>query len=219
MTWRVLMLPLAALVAVAAVLGVQLASGGDDYVPPPPAPACVERELPAAGADLERVVEGLVLLGVQRAACDLGVSRERLLLALPSAQARRSLAAERGATGGEVTATLKRGLRDAATELERAGRLPRASALLDDYAGRLGLPGIAESAVARLPDRVVDGLVPTGAVLRRAIDDLDAERVLASIAADGAGLEGHLRSAIVAAVLAEARERLRAQAESLLPWR
>lgn len=218
MRWRVLLLPLLALLAVAVVIGVQLASGGDDYVPPAPAPACVQRELPPASADLERVVEGLVLLGVQRAACDLGVSRERLLLSLPSARARAALASQIGRDEAAVTAALKRGLRDAATVLQRAGRLPRASELLDDYAGDLGLPGIAESAITRLPDRVIDGLLPTGDVLRRAIDELETDALLNGLGQSGV-LEAQLRAAIRDAAIAEARERLREQADSLLPWR
>lgn len=218
MRWRVLLLPLLALLAVAVVIGVQLASGGDEYVPPPPGPACVERALPPESADLERVVEGLVLLGVQRAACDLGISRERLLLSLPSARARAALASQIGREEAAVTAALKRGLRDAATVLQRAGRLPRASELLDDYAGDLGLPGIAESAITRLPDSVIDGLLPTGDVLRRAIDELDTGALLSGLGQSGV-LEAQLRAAIRDAAIAEARERLREQADSLLPWR
>jgi hypothetical protein len=75
----------AALIAVAVMLsaglfGVQLAAGGADFVPQRPADPCQDRERTGTD-DLEALAETVVLTGLDEAACDLGVSRERLLLA------------------------------------------------------------------------------------------------------------------------------------------
>ena len=79
---RALALPLIAVLLVAGVLGVQVAAGGGDYVPRRPADPCAPRAVPPLPAQLEPVAERIVLLGLDSAACRLGVSRERLVLAL-----------------------------------------------------------------------------------------------------------------------------------------
>src|ERR1700729_3049009 len=100
---RRLALPLIAVVLVAAVLGVQVAAGGGRYVPRQPANPCLPRPVPPIPAQLEPLAEQIALLGLDGAACRLGISRERLVLALAGT---RSL--EPGAP-----AALKAGLRDA----------------------------------------------------------------------------------------------------------
>ncbi|PTL59743.1 MULTISPECIES: hypothetical protein [Solirubrobacterales] len=201
---RALLLPLLALAASVGLIAVHLASGGDDFVPRSPADPCVERPLrPAAQVDdLEPLVEELVVLGVARAACTLRVPRERLVLALPVARDRRAIADD-----ATLARALKGGLARTLDRLERGDRLPRASALRDAYSDQLGLPGLAEEAVRRIPDGVVDDLLPTGAVLRRALDDLDVLAVIREIDEPDA-LERRLRDGIERAARAEARERL-----------
>ena len=50
--------------------------------------------------ELEALAERVVLVGLDETACKLGVSRERLVLALPVAADRRALADELGICGG-----------------------------------------------------------------------------------------------------------------------
>lgn len=207
MNRRSLALPLLAVVAVLAVIGVQIAAGGTRFTPTPTADPCRERPLGPPTQDLPRLAEQLVLDGVQRAACTLGVSRERLILALPSAPDRRELARERGHDEQDVATALTGGLQASVTHMERAGRLPRASDLRDDYLAELGLPGIAEAAVRRIPDGIVDDLVPTGPVLRRALDQIDVLRILSELD-DPDALEQRLQGAIKNAALEEVRARL-----------
>lgn len=207
MTLRALLLPLVALLAAGAVLGIQLLSGGADFVPARTSDPCVEGPLPAATEDIEPLAQTVVVLGVQRAACTLGVSRERLVLALPSARDRAELARSAGRTEAGLPSALKAGLDHAVARLDRADRLPPASALLDSYAGELGLPGLAEAAVKRIPDGVVDGLLPTGAVLRRALAPLDVATLLKDLE-DPDALEAQLTKAVKDAALAEAKARL-----------
>src|SRR3954467_7699820 len=75
-------LPLIAVLLVVAVLGVQVAAGGGDYVPRRPADPCAKRTVAPIQPHLEPVAERVVLLGLDRAACRLGISRERLVLRL-----------------------------------------------------------------------------------------------------------------------------------------
>lgn len=207
MNLRPILLPLLALVVAAALVGVHLAAGGADFVPARAADPCRDRPLGPRADGLEPLTEALVLIGVQRAACTLGVTRERLILALPSARDRRAIGQESGRGERGVVHALSRGLDGAVVRLDRAGRLPRASVLRDAYAGELGLPGIAEEAVRRIPDSVVDDLLPTGPVLRRALRQVDLESILRDLDQPDA-LQSRLRAAIKAAALAEARARL-----------
>ncbi|MCW2998638.1 MAG: hypothetical protein JWN65_2187 [Solirubrobacterales bacterium] len=207
MNLRPILLPLLALVVAAALVGVHLVAGGADFVPARAADPCRDRPLGPRADGLEPLTEALVLSGVQRAACTLGVTRERLILALPSARDRRAIGQESGRGERGVVHALWRGLDGAVVRLDRAGRLPRASVLRDAYAGELGLPGIAEEAVRRIPDSVVDDLLPTGPVLRRALRQVDLESILRDLDQPDA-LQSRLRAAIKAAALAEARARL-----------
>lgn len=207
MNARAVLLPLVALVLAAGLVAVHLAEGGNDYVPLRTADPCVERPLPPVTADLEPITEAVVLVGLQRAACKLGVPRERLVLALPSAQRRAELAEEIGRRESVIAPAIKAGLIHAVTRLDRGGRLPRASSLLDRNVEDLGLPSLADSAIRALPDGVVDDLLLTGAVLRRAIIRLDVDAALRDID-DPDKLQVTLRREIRDAALAEARRRL-----------
>ena len=131
---RALVLPATAVVLVAAVLGIQLAAGGADYGPRQPADPCHPRPIPAALSGLDPLLEEIVLLGLDNAACRLGISRERLVLSLATPQTMDPAA----------PAALKAGLRSAVDRLERAGRLPKVSKLLPDAVQRANLPGIVE---------------------------------------------------------------------------
>ena len=211
MNVRALALPTLAVVLVALVLGVQLASGGNDYLPSTPPPACstAAPAIPNA-ADLDTLTQAVVIDGVRRAACHLGTTRERLLVALPSASERAKLAAEVGASNEEITESLRTGLLDAVKRIDAAGALPPVSSLLDDIVAQLGLPGIAGEAVKQIPASVVDELLPTGPVLERAIGTVDLQQLLDGLS-DSKSLESALVPAIRDAAVAEARERLTAR--------
>ena len=210
MSARALALPLAALVLAAALLGIYLAAGGSDYGEVQEvADPC--RERPAAGrpvpAQLEPLAERVVVLGLDETACRLGVSRERLVLALPTAKDRRALADELGISEAELAQALKAGLGRAVTRLERAGRLPRTSALLPAVLAEMDLPGPAESLIEAIPDDTVDSLAPTGPILRRAIRQLDVQELLSGLG-NSDRLEDQLRDAVAEAAQEEIRARL-----------
>ncbi len=75
-------LPALAVVLVAGVLAVQLSRGGGTFEPLQPADPCVERPVTSRAEGIDGLTERLVLLGVDGAACRLGVSREALTLVL-----------------------------------------------------------------------------------------------------------------------------------------
>jgi hypothetical protein len=188
------------------LLGVQLASGGADFVPQRPADPCQNRGLKAHDEnDLEALAEIVVLTGVDEAACKLGVSRERLLLALPSAKDRAELARETGTDEAGLERALKDGLRAGVERLDRSGQLPKTSALLPSVADQLG---VSKSLVGAIPDSVVDGLLPSDEVLRRAIDKIDMHSVLTNLD-DRQSLESTLRKAITQAAIDEVKAKIK----------
>lgn len=184
-----------AVALVVAVLAVQLAAGGGEFVPARPADACRERAFPPVESQLEPLAERLVLIGLDHAACELGLSRERLVLAL-------AVPLERRALGPEAPAALKRGLRGAVDRLQRERQLPRVSAVLPEVLDLSGLPGIVQTAVKAVPDSVVDDVLPTAPLLRRAVDGLDVPSLLGSLEDPGA-LQRQLQGAILDAARAE----------------
>ena len=195
---RRLALPLIAVLLVAAVLGVQVAAGGGHYVPRRPANPCVSRPIPSIQPRLEPLAEQIVLLGLDSAACRLGISRERLVLAL----------ADTRSLDSRARAALKAGLRDAVDRLDREGRLPKVSQLLPEALDRAGLPGIAKTIIDAIPARLVDNALPTAPLLRRTIDELDVARLLHELN-DPRQLDSTVQSAILHAALRQILDRLR----------
>jgi hypothetical protein len=199
------LLPLAALVAVAVVLLVQSASGGGDFVPRRPADPCAARALGPVPAALEPLAERVVLTGLDEAACDLGLSRERLVLALGVPDERAGLDA----------GAIKAGLVRAVDRLDATGDLPEVSELLPEALDLADLPGLVQDAVGALPDGIVDDLLPTGALLHRSVEQLDLAEVLDGLE-DPARLESALRDAILAAAKDEILAGLPAPLRDLL---
>ena len=195
---RRLALPLIAVVLVAAVLGIQVAAGGGHYVPLRPANPCTRRPVSPIPVRFEPLAEQIVLLGLESAACRLGISRERLVLALAEA---RSL-------DPRESAALKTGLVDAVDLLDRRGRLPEVSQLLPQALDQANLPGIVKTIIGAIPDPVVDNLLPTAPLLRRTIDALDINRLLHELN-DASQLNSVLQSAILQAALRQILDRLR----------
>jgi hypothetical protein len=195
---RTVTLPLIAVLLVALVLGVQVAAGGGDYVPRASADPCVARRIPPLPARLEPVAERIVLLGLDGAACRLGISRERLVLSLAD---RRSLAPDAGAA-------LKAGLRDAVDRLDREHRLPKVSQLVPEALEESDLPGIVKTVVGAIPDSTIDSTLPTAPLLRRAVGELDVDELLDQLA-DPDQIESAIRAAILRAARDEILDRLR----------
>jgi hypothetical protein len=187
---RRLALPLIAVLLVAAVLGVQVAAGGGHYAPLRPANPCTPRPLPPIPAQLEPLTEQIVLLGLDNAACRLGISRERLVLAL----------AETRTVSPQTAAALKAGLGDAVDRLEREGRLPKVSQLLPQALNQSSLPGLAKTLIEAVPSGVIDHLLPTGPLLHATIDELDITRLIQELR-DPSQLNSALQSAILQAAL------------------
>ena len=190
-------LPLVAVLLVAAVLGVQVAAGGGHYVPRRPANPCTPRPVPPIPAQLEPLAEQIVLLGLDSAACRLGISRERLVLAL----------ADTRTLDPRAPAALKTGLRDAVDRLDREHRLPKVSKLLPEALGQANLPGIAKTILAAIPDGVIDSALPTAPLLRRTVDALDVNRLLHQLH-DPRQLDSAVRSAILQAALRQILDHL-----------
>jgi hypothetical protein len=193
-----LVLPLIAVLLAATVLGVQLAAGGGHYVPRRPANPCTQRAVPPIPPRLEPLAQRIVLLGLDNAACHLGISRERLVLAL----------ADTRSLNPHAPAALKAGLRDAVERLSREGRLPKVSELLPEALDQTDLPGIAKTIIQAIPDGLIDNALPTGPLLRRTVDELDVDRLLRELH-DPRQLDSAVRSAILQAALRQIVDRLR----------
>jgi hypothetical protein len=194
---RRLALPLIAVLLVVAVLGVQLAAGGGHYVPLRPANPCTPRPVPPIPAQLEPMAEQIVLLGLDGAACRLGISRERLVLAL----------AETRSLDPRESAALKAGLVDAVDRLNREGRLPKVSQLLPQALDQANLPGIVKTIIGAIPNGVIDNLLPTAPLLRQTVNELDVDRLLRQLDNPNQ-LDSALQSAILQAALRQILDRL-----------
>jgi hypothetical protein len=143
-----------------------------------------------------------VLLGLDGAACRLGVSREALVLDL----------AESGEPTDAQVAALRAGLLDAVDRLQAEGSLPKASALVDDALDGANLPALVKAAIRALPDSLIDSMLKTDDVLRRAIGNLELRTLLSDLD-DPNALTDQINSAVSNAV----RDSLVARLRSLLP--
>ena len=198
---RAASLPAVALVLVAGVLAVQLAYGGQNYEPLRPADPCAARTVTSQSEGIEGLTERLVLIGVDDAACSLGVSREALTL---------ELARPGDPTAAEIDA-LRQGLLSAVGEMKDDGTLPPASDLVDEALDSADLNDFLKTLIRSLPDSVVDGALKTDDVLTRAIEDLDLRALLTNLD-DQADLNAQVEAAVTRAV----RESLVARLRGLL---
>lgn len=190
-------LPLIAVLLVAAVLGVQVAAGGGQYAPLLPADPCTPHPVAPTAPQLEPLAGQIVLLGLDNAACRLGISRERLVLAL----------ADRRSLDPAAIGALKAGLRDAVSRLDREHRLPKVSQLLPQALDQAQLPGIAKTIIEAIPAGVIDSALPTGPLLRRTLDELDINRLLRELG-DPSQLQSAIQSALLRAAATQILNRL-----------
>ena len=200
MTGRVsfVALPAVALILVAGVLGIQVAYGGGSFEPLQPADPCVARTVTSQAKGMDGLTERLVLLGLDGAACRLGVSREALTLELAQPGPR---------TDAEIDA-LHGGLLDAVARMKDDGTLPPASDLVDEALDNADLNRFLEAAIRALPDSVINAAVKTDDVLIRTINDLDLRAVLANLD-DQHDLDQQMNAAVTQAVKDSLVDRLR----------
>lgn len=113
----------AALGLVACVVVPYVALGGGSFEPTPVADPCQPRTL-AEAEGLGETIERIALRAVDAVACDLGVSREDLVLALRSEEAFDSFSDEHGIDREEAEQAIRDGLVTAVDEAEEDGTLP-----------------------------------------------------------------------------------------------
>jgi hypothetical protein len=113
---------LVAIGIVAAVVVPYLALGGGSFEPTPVADPCEARERDNADG-VGETIEGIALSAVDSVACELGVSREDLVLALRSEEALVAFSAERGIDRGELEQAVTDGLVRAVDDAGEAGAL------------------------------------------------------------------------------------------------
>jgi hypothetical protein len=114
-----LILLLALLVGAAALVGVELGQGAAGGVSPSIANPCRARP-PLAGGGIDRVIQRIVLDGLDGAACRLGTSREELVLSLRSGTGVRLRNADRNA----AEAAIRTGLLRSVDEADSRGDIP-----------------------------------------------------------------------------------------------
>ena len=108
---------------VAAVVVPYVALGGGSFEPTPVADPCNARDRPPAEG-LAETIERIALTAVDGVACDLGVSREELVLALRSEERFDAFASEHGIERGEAERAIHDGLVNAIDQAEQDGTLP-----------------------------------------------------------------------------------------------
>jgi hypothetical protein len=201
MNGRAAVLPVLAAALVSGVLGAELAHGGGDYAPLRTADPCAARVVTPVSTGIDGLTERLVLLGLDGAACRLGISREALTLQL--AQPGRRTDAQIGA--------VRAGLLGAVDRMKADGTLPPASDLADDAVDRSDLNFFVKAAIRALPDSVINSALKTDDVLRRTIRNLDLRDVLSHL-----NDPGNLNAEIEAAVTKAVRDSLIARLRDLL---
>jgi hypothetical protein len=184
------------------VLGVQVANGGGDFVPARSADPCAVRDVTSVSTGIEGLGERVVLLGLDGAACRLGMTREALILQLAT-PGRRSAA--------EINA-LHAGLLGAVAKMKAAGTLPPASDFTDEAVDNADLNGIVKYLIKALPDSVIDSALKTDDILKHTINDLDLRTLLADL-----NDPGELRRRINDAVTAAVKQSLVDRLHDLLP--
>lgn len=114
---------LVAIGAVALVLVPYLALGGASFEPTPVADPCSTREW-RDPRGVQEVLEQIALSALDGAACELGVSREDLVLAVRDEEALDAFAAEHGLSRADAERAVDDGLERAIRDAEEAGALP-----------------------------------------------------------------------------------------------
>jgi hypothetical protein len=142
---------LVSIALVAAVVIPYVALGGGSFEPTPVADPCQARER-AEAEGLGETIERIALQSVDHVACDLGVSREDLVLALRSEDAFDAFAAENGIDRQDAEDAIHDGLVRAVDEAEEDGTLPGVIAPLVRKAAENVPPWLILGTLERLGD-------------------------------------------------------------------
>lgn len=199
---RAVALPVIATALVSGVLGIQVANGGGNFAPARAADPCAERMVTTVSTGIEGLGEGLVLRGLDGAACRLGMTREALVL---------ELAQPGEPTDAQIDA-LRGGLLGAVDRMKATGTLPPASDLADEALDNADLPGFVNTLIRALPDSLINGSLKTDDVLRRTIKGLDLRSLLG-----GLDNPDEITRQINAAVTKAVKDSLVARLRDLLP--
>lgn len=144
---------LVSLCAVAAVVVPYVALGGASYAPTPPADPC-EARATAEPEGLSEALEQVALSGLDRAACELGVAREDLVLAIRSGSALDAFAEDNGVDRDDVEQAVQDGLLAALEDARESGAVSGLVA------------GLAERVIETVPpDLLVEALERLGSFL------------------------------------------------------
>lgn len=196
---RAAALPLVAAALVSGVLGVQVANGGGDFGPARSADPCTHRTVRSASTGMDGLSERLVLLGLDGAACRLGVTREALTLRLAQSNP--------PPTDTQINA-LRAGLLAAVDRMKADHTLPPASQLTDEALDNSHLNRFVKAAIRALPDGLINSALKTDDVLRRTINNLDLRELLANLN-DSHDLTQQINQAVTDAVKRSLVARLR----------
>ena len=109
-------------VAALALVVTYLALGGASYAPAEVADPCTPRDW-RSPSGLSEVGEQIVLSGLDGVACELGVSREEMVLALANDRSREQFAQEHGITDQRLEQLVRDGLMRAIDDAEEADAL------------------------------------------------------------------------------------------------
>jgi hypothetical protein len=137
--------------AASGLVAVYLALGGASYAPAKVADPCAPRDW-TEPQGLEEVGNQIILSTLDGVACELGVSREEVVLAFESSDSLRRFARTQGISDGELEQLVRAGLERAIVDAERAEALNPTFARL------------IRSLVERIP---VDRLIELGRLLGR----------------------------------------------------
>ena len=133
-----------------ALVGAYLALGGASYAPAAVADPCAAREGRSPDG-FQQVAEQVVLSALDGAACELGVSREEVVLAFSSRASLERFAQAHGGSDEELESLVRAGLRRALDDAERANQLdPRLADLLRGLAARVPIAQLLDL-LERLP--------------------------------------------------------------------
>jgi hypothetical protein len=136
---------------VAAVVIPYAALGGGSFEPTPVADPCQPRDR-AEAEGLGETIERIALQAVDHVACELGVSREELVLALRSEEAFDRFTAENGIERARAEDAIHDGLVQAVDEAEGDGTLPGLIAPLVRRAAESVPPWLLLETLERLGD-------------------------------------------------------------------
>lgn len=117
------LLVVGALVVSLALVGVYLAAGGASYTPEASQNPCEPRPAAETSGGLEGLAERFTLYALDGAACQLGVSRERLARALATKQSRERFARRFHIDDEELAKAIRAGLLRAVDDAEEHGEL------------------------------------------------------------------------------------------------